>query len=564
MATIIVRSGKGSPLTQAEVDQNFINLNTDKLDTSGLALGSAASPSLSFTGDLNTGIYSPGADQVALATAGTGRLFVDATGRIGIGTSAPIQKLTVVGSSNDTIDETAGILKLITGGGNGLLFGTKTSSPYQSYIQSAFVADTSVAQYSLLLNPLGGNVGIGTTSPGYLLDVAGTTRIGAATGDATLKIGAGASANRNAYIDLVGDTTYTDYGTRIIRQGGGANADSRIQHRGTGALALETAEAGAAITFIQQPGERARIDSSGRLLVGTSSAYNDQLLQVVGGNTARIRIHRNVDDQYESAITLSKARGAASQLVSNNDILGQVKFEGTDGTTSLIAARISAEVDGTPGANDMPGRLVFSTTADGAASPTERMRLDSSGNMFFNTAVNPTTNNATGIFNILQDKASSDAINLKHTVDGNNSINIWQTGTTVFNALTFYKGNTQTGVGSISVSTTATSYNTSSDYRLKENIVSLTGAVERLNQLQVHRFNFLADPNHTVDGFIAHEAQAVVPECVTGEKDAVDSDGNPVYQGIDQSKLVPLLTAALQEAIGEIESLKARLTAAGI
>jgi hypothetical protein len=67
-----------------------------------------------------------------------------------------------------------------------------------------------------------------------------------------------------------------------------------------------------------------------------------------------------------------------------------------------------------------------------------------------------------------------------------------------------------------------------------------------------------------VDGFIAHEAAAVVPECVTGEKDEVDEDGNPIYQGIDQSKLVPLLTAALQEAVAKIEALEARLTAAGL
>ena len=76
MATITVRSVKGSPLTQAEVDQNFINLNTDKLDTSGLALGSAASPSLKFTGDSNTGIYSPGADQLALSTGGVERFRI--------------------------------------------------------------------------------------------------------------------------------------------------------------------------------------------------------------------------------------------------------------------------------------------------------------------------------------------------------------------------------------------------------------------------------------------------------------------------------------------------------
>jgi hypothetical protein len=119
-------------------------------------------------------------------------------------------------------------------------------------------------------------------------------------------------------------------------------------------------------------------------------------------------------------------------------------------------------------------------------------------------------------------------------------------------------------VGTITVTASATAYNTSSDYRLKENLVPLTGAIDRVNDLQVHRFNFIADPGKTVDGFIAHDAQAVVPECVTGTKDEVDGDGNPVYQGIDQSKLVPLLTAALQEAIAKIETLEARLTAAGI
>ena len=126
-------------------------------------------------------------------------------------------------------------------------------------------------------------------------------------------------------------------------------------------------------------------------------------------------------------------------------------------------------------------------------------------------------------------------------------------------AVRFY--NAGTAVGTISTNGSATAYNTSSDYRLKENIVPLTNAVNRLNQLQVHRFNFIADSDKTVDGFIAHEAQAVVPECVTGTKDEVDADGNPIYQGIDQSKLVPLLTAALQEALAEIESLKARVTA---
>jgi hypothetical protein len=116
-------------------------------------------------------------------------------------------------------------------------------------------------------------------------------------------------------------------------------------------------------------------------------------------------------------------------------------------------------------------------------------------------------------------------------------------------------------VGTIRTNGSATSYNTSSDYRLKENICIVTDGITRLQQLKPSRFNFIADPDTVVYGFIAHEAQEVVPECVTGTKDEVDDDGNPVYQGIDQSKLVPLLTAALQEAIAKIESLEARLTA---
>jgi hypothetical protein len=139
--------------------------------------------------------------------------------------------------------------------------------------------------------------------------------------------------------------------------------------------------------------------------------------------------------------------------------------------------------------------------------------------------------------------------------------------------------------GSVTLSGGGVSYNTSSDYRLKENVVDLTGASDRVNQIPVHRFNFISNPDTTVDGFLAHEVQAVVPEAVTGTQDGMkdeeyevtpailDDDGNvvteavmgtrsvPDYQGIDQSKLVPLLTAALQEALSEIADLKTRVAA---
>ena len=111
-----------------------------------------------------------------------------------------------------------------------------------------------------------------------------------------------------------------------------------------------------------------------------------------------------------------------------------------------------------------------------------------------------------------------------------------------------------TNVGSIGLTASATSYNTSSDHRLKENVVELTGATTRLKQLAPKRFNFIADADTTVDGFLAHEVQTVVPEAISGTHNEVDADGNPVYQGIDQSKLVPLLVATIKE-------LEARITA---
>jgi hypothetical protein len=111
------------------------------------------------------------------------------------------------------------------------------------------------------------------------------------------------------------------------------------------------------------------------------------------------------------------------------------------------------------------------------------------------------------------------------------------------------------------VNGSSTTYSTSSDYRLKENVINITGGIARVKQLQPKRFNFISDDSRTVDGFLAHEAQAVVPEAVTGTHNEVDEDNNPVYQGIDQSKLVPLLTDALQEAIAEIETLKTKVAA---
>ena len=118
-----------------------------------------------------------------------------------------------------------------------------------------------------------------------------------------------------------------------------------------------------------------------------------------------------------------------------------------------------------------------------------------------------------------------------------------------------------TTVGKIDHGQSTTQYRTSSDYRLKENAVSISDGITRLKTLKPYRFNFIAEPDKIVDGFFAHEAAVAVPEAVSGTKDEVDSDNNPIIQGIDHSKLVPLLTASLQEAITKIETLETKVAA---
>jgi len=178
---------------------------------------------------------------------------------------------------------------------------------------------------------------------------------------------------------------------------------------------------------------------------------------------------------------------------------------------------------------------------------------------------------------------------LVRTSDNIGVMNIGKTYSGNTSAVKFWYSASQ--VGSITYSNSATAYNTSSDYRLKENVEYDFDATTRLKQLKPARFNFIGDADTTVDGFLAHEVQSVVPEAITGEKDAMrdeeyevtpaveatfDDDGNilteevpavmgtrsvPDYQGIDQGKLVPLLVKSLQEALDKIDTLETRLEA---
>ena len=142
------------------------------------------------------------------------------------------------------------------------------------------------------------------------------------------------------------------------------------------------------------------------------------------------------------------------------------------------------------------------------------------------------------------DGTTKNGISIKTTRDSNNS------------AFLNFIDSSGSSIGSVQQNTATTvNYVTTSDYRLKENVVEISDGISRVKQLKPSRFNFIADSTTIVDGFLAHEAQTVVPEAVVGEKDGES------MQGIDQSKLVPLLTASIKELIAEIESLKTRVAA---
>ena len=210
-----------------------------------------------------------------------------------------------------------------------------------------------------------GRVGIGTTSPGGLLEVrGGEIRVGDAGASST-------SVGRLSYGGGTGELDINAYST-----GGNTFIKFFTSFGGTNA-------------------ERARIDNAGRLLVGRATArenlYNNSSgvapqFQVEGTSyvTSSMLLVRNSNDGNDNSIVFGKTRGTsigANTVVSSGDGLGGISFQGADGSDLVEAASIQALVDGTPGANDMPGRLVFSTTADGASSPTERLRLTSTGQL---------------------------------------------------------------------------------------------------------------------------------------------------------------------------------------
>jgi hypothetical protein len=284
-----------------------------------------------------------------------------------------------------------------------------------------------------------------------------------------------------------------------------------------------------AMSFWTDNTERMRIDSSGNVGIGTSSP------------SAKLELDRGTSDgEYFRASSNNRRHLVVSNGVgdnSNADALHNFNASGADGVLS------------------------FSTAS------TEAMRIDSSGSVFVGCTSAPNGSVVGSAF-------------IKTSFDYELLISCSVTSSQKI--VKFYNPNGE--VGSISTNGSATAYNTSSDYRLKEDWQPMSGASERVQALKPVNFAWKLDGSR-VDGFLAHELQEVVPEAATGTKDAMqdeeyevspavlDDEGNvvteaemgtrsvPDMQGIDQAKIVPLLTAALQEALTKIDDLETRLAA---
>ena len=245
----------------------------------------------------------------------------------------------------------------------------------------------------------------------------------------------------------------------------------------------------------------------------------------------------NVTGTAKSDLVVVDSTGGATPTYSHTNNGEGITLRYNDDSGARAADIVAT--GNTPAGATMAMR--FFTNPNGTDAAAEVMRIA-------NNVVSVGGTNATAKFNIVGQGGSN--------VQVQNNI---ATGTGGMVQIGFINDNGL--VGSIQTSGSATSYVTSSDYRLKENVTAITSATDRLNQLNPVRFNFIVDPDTTVDGFLAHEVATVIPEAITGDKDAVDDDGNPVYQGIDQAKLVPLLVATIQEQQTAIEALTARVTA---
>jgi hypothetical protein len=543
-------------------------------------LGTASAPTVTFTGDLNTGIYSPGADQVAISTNGTGRLFVDSSGRVLIGTSSARTNFSIGGTGYAPQTQLEGgvlqasIVRAVSpylgiAASNTAASGTNTGNVSffgndgTNFIRTAEIS--SEVDGTPGTNDMPGRLTFFTTADNasspterMRIDSSGRVGIGTAAPGNTLTV-----ASANAVPVNIFSTQATQY-LQLTTDSGGTPKAAGI-FTTNDALGFFTSGSGT---------ERARIDSSGRLLVGTSTArtnfFNSASLTTAnfqlegtdyGGRFASI-ISCNSSANEASCLILGHQKSGSvggNTILASGDAIGRITYQGSDGSEFVEAAYIQAEVDGTPGANDMPGRLVFSTTADGGASPIEAMRIRNTQNVLIGTQSQysgahrlEVVGNASG-----GDQAGL-FINATAAAD---TIGVWNKATSGNNVfLAFVTEASPSSRGTIDYNRAAgqVRYNVTSDRRLKSDIQDSGSALSILNQIKVRSYTW-AETGYGVEyGFIAQELNEAAPDAVK-----VGDDGDEVVDtwAVDNAKLVPLLTKALQEALQKIDAMEARLSA---
>jgi len=365
----------------------------------------------------------------------------------------------------------------------------------------------------------------GTATSGAVLDAdttgilelqSGSTPTTAVTVDASQNVGIGtASPSRNLSV----------YGT---------NASITIQNSTTGSTSsdgLVLQQVGAEsyiwnlensiISFGTNNSERVRIDSSGNLGIGITTP------------TGRLDVKS----------TYASDTGTQTRFEDNTGCC--LDFGGTASGAKWLNSRDTAAGTAVP--------MLFQTGG------TERMRLDASGRIQINATTASVTGLTAAYLTINQANTASHSLNIDNLTTSYSAIGIRKYDTSGTSYPMYIVNSVGTNVGSISMTNSAVAFNTSSDYRLKENIEPMTGALATVAQLKPVTYDWKAGGSS--QGFIAHELAEVCPEAVTGEKDAVDVEGNPRYQGIDTSFLVATLTSAIQEQQAMIEELKAEVAA---
>jgi hypothetical protein len=352
---------------------------------------------------------------------------------------------------------------------------------------------------------------------------------------------------------VVGSTTNNDEValTLNVMEGSNGRRVKFFLDDDDGVFGLDTTASSNVAPFVVRVAgsEKLRLDTAGKFGIGTNAPSNT------------LHVNSSSTDVAKFASTGAYTFVALNNATRNWALSAGSTFGIYDSTAA--ATRMSIDSSGNVGIGTAPadklhveGNIYLGTSSSTIFlrnnGSNESMRIDSSGNLLVgNTNTDPTFNRVDGM-NI----SSSHAIFSR----GGASWDLGRNSTSGVH-ISFYtdNGSARVSAGNISSNGSTTAYNTSSDYRLKENVDYDFTALDRVAQLKPARFNFIADADTTVDGFLAHEVQDIVPEAISGQKDAVNDEGNPEYQSIDQSKLVPLLTKAIQEQQAQIEALQSEI-----